>query len=119
MISTFYMFREDDLDGKSKTQMRPGQSRIPTPRKETDTATIYTGVVEGYTTGYPIMVMVSNTDQRGKDYSEMSMAYIPSHADATYDFKVVVDHQQETIGRVAAGAVAKKLLKAYSGTEVC
>jgi chorismate synthase len=110
-----------DLDRR-----RPGQSRITTPRKETDTATIYSGVAEGYTTGSPIMVMVPNTDQRGKDYSEMSKAYRPSHADATYDFKYGTrsvegggrSSARETIGRVAAGAVAKKLLKAYSGTEI-
>ncbi|GKC84646.1 chorismate synthase 1, chloroplastic, partial [Tanacetum coccineum] len=110
-----------DLDRR-----RPGQSRITTPRKETDTATIYSGVAEGYTTGSPIMVMVPNTDQRGKDYSEMSMAYRPSHADATYDFKYGTrsvegggrSSARETIGRVAAGALAKKLLKAYSGTEI-
>ncbi|KAF5766980.1 putative chorismate synthase [Helianthus annuus] len=110
-----------DLDRR-----RPGQSRITTPRKETDTAHIYSGVAEGYTTGSPIMIKVPNTDQRGKDYSEMSMAYRPSHADATYDFKYGTrsvegggrSSARETIGRVAAGAVAKKILKAYSGTEV-
>lgn len=110
-----------DLDRR-----RPGQSRITTPRKETDTCTIYSGVSDGLTTGTPIMVKVPNTDQRGNDYSEMSKAYRPSHADATYDFKYGVRSVQgggrssarETIGRVAAGAVAKKILKLYSGTEV-
>ncbi|KAI7739620.1 hypothetical protein M8C21_003643 [Ambrosia artemisiifolia] len=110
-----------DLDRR-----RPGQSRITTPRKETDTAHIYSGVAEGFTTGSPIMIKVPNTDQRGKDYSEMSMAYRPSHADATYDFKYGTrsvegggrSSARETIGRVAAGAVAKKILKAYSGTEI-
>ncbi|KAI7755861.1 hypothetical protein M8C21_023226, partial [Ambrosia artemisiifolia] len=110
-----------DLDRR-----RPGQSRITTPRKETDTAHIYSGVAEGFTTGSPIMIKVPNTDQRGKDYSEMSMAYRPSHADATYDFKYGTrsvegggrSSARETIGRVAAGAVAKKILEAYSGTEV-
>ncbi|XP_076897282.1 chorismate synthase 1, chloroplastic-like [Bidens hawaiensis] len=110
-----------DLDRR-----RPGQSRITTPRKETDTAQIYSGVAEGFTTGSPIMIKVPNTDQRGKDYSEMSMAYRPSHADATYDFKYGTrsvegggrSSARETIGRVAAGAVAKKILKAYSGTEI-
>ncbi|KAL6980373.1 Omega-ctenitoxin-Cs1a, partial [Sarracenia purpurea var. burkii] len=78
------------------------------------------------TTGSPIMVKVPNTDQRGHDYSEMSIKYRPSHADATYDFKYGVRSVQgggrssarETIGRVAAGAVAKKILKHFSGTEV-
>lgn len=110
-----------DLDRR-----RPGQSRITTPRKETDTCSIYSGVSDGLTTGTPIMVKVPNTDQRGNDYSEMSKAYRPSHADATYDFKYGVRSVQgggrssarETIGRVAAGAVAKKILKLFSGTEV-
>jgi chorismate synthase len=110
-----------DLDRR-----RPGQSRITTPRKETDTCRIYSGVAEGLTTGSPIMVKVPNTDQRGNDYSEMSLAYRPSHADATYDFKYGVRSVQgggrssarETIGRVAAGALAKKILKQLSGTEI-
>ncbi|KAK4366530.1 hypothetical protein RND71_014410 [Anisodus tanguticus] len=105
---------------------RPGQSRITTPRKETDTCKISSGTAEGLTTGSPIKVEVPNTDQRGNDYSEMSLAYRPSHADATYDFKYGVRSVQgggrssarETIGRVAAGAVAKKILKLYSGAEV-
>ncbi|RVW32135.1 Chorismate synthase 1, chloroplastic [Vitis vinifera] len=105
-----------DLDRR-----RPGQSRITTPRKETDTCRIYSGVAEGMTTGSPIMVNVPNTDQRGNDYTEMSKAYRPSHADATYDFKYGVRSVQgggrssarETIGRVAAGAVAKKILKIF------
>lgn len=112
---------QKDLDRR-----RPGQSRITTPRKETDTCRIYSGTAEGLTTGSPIHVSVPNTDQRGNDYSEMSMAYRPSHADATYDFKYGVRSVQgggrssarETIGRVAAGAVAKKILKEYCGTEV-
>ncbi|KAF5186054.1 Chorismate synthase [Thalictrum thalictroides] len=110
-----------DLDRR-----RPGQSRITTPRAETDTCRIYSGVVDGLTTGAPIHVNVPNTDQRGGDYSEMALAYRPSHADATYDFKYGVRAVQgggrssarETIGRVAAGAVAKNILRAYSGAEV-
>lgn len=110
-----------DLDRR-----RPGQSRITTPRKETDTCRISSGISEGVTTGTPIKVEVPNTDQRGHDYSEMSKAYRPSHADATYDFKYGVRSVQgggrssarETIGRVAAGAVAKKILKLKSGTEI-
>lgn len=110
-----------DLDRR-----RPGQSRITTPRKETDTCRILSGVSEGMTTGTPITVLVPNTDQRGHDYSEMSLAYRPSHADATYDMKYGVRAVQgggrssarETIGRVAAGAVAKKILKSLAGTEV-
>ncbi|XWS07942.1 hypothetical protein CRYUN_Cryun41cG0034700 [Craigia yunnanensis] len=110
-----------DLDRR-----RPGQSRITTPRKETDTCRIYSGVSEGVTTGTPIHVFVPNTDQRGHDYKEMSIAYRPSHADATYDMKYGVRAVQgggrssarETIGRVAPGAIAKKILKQFSGTEV-
>ncbi|XP_022860923.1 chorismate synthase 1, chloroplastic-like [Olea europaea var. sylvestris] len=110
-----------DLDRR-----RPGQSRITTPRKETDTCRIASGIADGLTTGSPIKVEVPNTDQRGNDYSEMSLAYRPSHADATYDFKYGVRSVQgggrssarETIGRVAAGAVAKKILNQYSGTEI-
>ncbi|CAL5365627.1 unnamed protein product [Camellia sinensis] len=105
---------------------RPGQSRVTTLRKETDECQIYSGIAEGITTGSPIMVKVPNTDQRGHDYSEMSIKYRPSHADATYDFKYGVRSVQgggrssarETVGRVAAGAVAKKILKQFSGTEV-
>ncbi|KAJ7558315.1 hypothetical protein O6H91_04G033000 [Diphasiastrum complanatum] len=105
---------------------RPGQSRITTPRKESDTCKILSGVGQGSTLGTPIAVSVPNTDQRGNDYSEMALAYRPSHADATYDFKYGVravegggrSSARETIGRVAAGAVAKKLLKIQSATEV-
>ncbi|GLT70122.1 hypothetical protein SLA2020_422190 [Shorea laevis] len=112
---------QTDLDRR-----RPGQSRITTPRKETDTCRITSGIYEGLTTGTPIKVTVPNTDQRGHDYKEMSIAYRPSHADATYDLKYGIRAVQgggrssarETIGRVAAGAVAKKILKQYAGTEV-
>ncbi|AES62175.2 putative chorismate synthase [Medicago truncatula] len=112
---------QEDLDRR-----RPGQSRITTPRKETDTCKIFSGVSEGVTTGTPIHVFVPNTDQRGNDYSEMSLAYRPSHADATYDMKYGVRSVQgggrssarETIGRVASGAVAKKILKNFAGTEI-
>lgn len=105
---------------------RPGQSIITTPRKEEDTCEILSGVFNGVTLGTPIAVLVRNKDQRSGDYSEMSVAYRPSHADATYDFKYGIravagggrSSARETIGRVAAGAVAKKLLKVVGGTEV-
>ncbi|KAL8483020.1 hypothetical protein ACS0TY_025904 [Phlomoides rotata] len=95
------------------------QSRITTPRKKTDTCKIASGIADGLTTGSPIKVDVPNTNLIGNDYSEMSQAYMPSHADATYNFKYGVRSVQgggrssarETIGRVAAGAVAKKNLK--------
>ncbi|XP_020255850.1 chorismate synthase 1, chloroplastic-like isoform X2 [Asparagus officinalis] len=105
---------------------RPGQSRMTSPRKETDKCQILSGISEGMTTGTPIHVFVPNTAQRGQDYTEMSKAYRPSHADATYDFKYGLrsvegggrSSARETIGRVAAGAVAKKILQIKSGTEI-
>jgi chorismate synthase len=143
---------------------RPGQSRITTPRSETDTAEILSGMSpDGVTTlGTPICVLVRyvgrvslsrvsrsfrrlssdvflsshftvsfflsfrNKDQKSQDYSEMEKAYRPSHADATYDFKYGIravagggrSSARETIGRVAAGAIAKKLLKTVAGCEV-
>jgi chorismate synthase len=104
---------------------RPGQSVITTPRKEDDAAEILSGVFDGVTLGTPIAVLVRNKDQRSGDYTEMDVAYRPSHADATYDFKYGIravagggrSSARETIGRVAAGAVAKKLLKEVAGTE--
>jgi len=97
---------------------RPGQSDIVTPRKETDTCRILSGVTNGVTTGTPISIMVPNEDQRSEAYSEMQTMYRPSHADYTYDAKYGVravagggrSSARETIGRVAAGAVATKVL---------
>mmetsp|Transcript_39188 Transcript_39188/g.54406 ORF Transcript_39188/g.54406 Transcript_39188/m.54406 type:complete len:492 (-) Transcript_39188:163-1638(-) len=105
---------------------RPGQSRITTPRNEFDTCEILSGLVDDITLGTPLAVLVRNKDQRSKDYSEMNVAYRPSHADATYDYKYGVraiagggrSSARETIGRVAAGAVAKKILKLSAGVEV-
>lgn len=107
---------------------RPGQSRITTPRKETDTCEVLSGFApDGVTTlGTPICIMVRNKDQKSQDYSEMELAYRPSHADATYDFKYGIravagggrSSARETIGRVAAGAIAKKFLNHVAGTEV-
>ncbi|KAK3408962.1 hypothetical protein EUGRSUZ_J01090 [Eucalyptus grandis] len=103
---------------------RPGQSRMTSTRKETDTCKIYSGVSEGLsrlTTGTPIMISVPNTDQKAHDYNELSLAYRPSHADATYDMKYGGGGRssaRETIGRVASGAIAKKLLKEFWRTEV-
>jgi chorismate synthase len=106
---------------------KPGQSIITTPRKEEDIAEIMSGVSpDGITLGTPIAIVVKNKDQRSGDYSEMSVAYRPSHADATYDFKYGIravagggrSSARETIGRVAAGAIAKKLLKVVGNTEV-
>lgn len=97
---------------------RPGQSDIVTPRKEADQVEILSGVFEGQTTGTPISMMVRNADQRPGAYDEMKDKFRPSHADFTYATKYGIrDHRgggrssaRETIGRVAAGAIAKKLL---------
>ena len=98
---------------------KPGQSRFTTPRKEDDAVEILSGVFEGRTTGTPISLMVRNTSQRSKDYSEIASYYRPGHADYTYDCKYGFrdytgggrSSGRETIGRVAAGAVAAKLLQ--------
>lgn len=105
---------------------KPGQSRITTPRKESDTCEIMSGVFEGKTTGTPISILVRNKDARSQDYNEMAKKYRPSHADATYDAKYGIRNYQgggrssarETIGRVAAGAIAKKILKQVAGVEI-
>lgn len=104
---------------------RPGQSDITTPRKEADSVEILSGVYEGVTTGTPISMLVRNTDQRSSAYSEMKAAFRPSHADFTYQTKFGVrdpngggrSSARETIGRVAAGAIAKKIL-ASKGLEI-
>lgn len=110
-----------DLDRR-----RPGQSRIVTPRNEPDAVEILSGVVDDVTIGTPIAMLVRNKDHRSHDYDTMSVAYRPSHADAAYDAKYGIravagggrSSARETIGRVAAGAVARKLLREYAGVEV-
>lgn len=105
---------------------RPGQSRITTPRKEADTCEILSGVFQGKTLGTPIAILVRNQNTRPQDYSEMAEVYRPSHADATYDAKYGFRNWQgggrssarETIGRVAAGAIAKKILHQTNQVEV-
>lgn len=105
---------------------RPGQSRITTPRQEADQCEILSGVFEGKTLGTPIAILVRNKDTRSQDYSEMVQVYRPSHADATYDAKYGIRNWQgggrssarETIGRVAAGAIAKKILAQIAQVEV-
>jgi chorismate synthase len=105
---------------------RPGQSKITTPRKESDRCEILSGVFEGQTLGTPISILVRNENTRPQDYSEMVTTYRPSHADATYDAKYGLRNYQgggrssarETIGRVAAGAIAKKILRQVAGVEV-
>ncbi len=103
-----------DLDRR-----RPGQSEIVTQRAEEDRCEILSGVFEGKTTGTPIAILVRNKDARPEAYAEMQTAYRPSHADFTYDAKYGIRNWQgggrasarETIGRVAAAAVAKQVLK--------
>ncbi len=97
---------------------KPGQSRYTTQRKESDSAEILSGIFEGKTTGTPISMVVFNQDQRSRDYGDIANYYRPGHADYTFDTKYGFrDYRgggrssgRETIGRVAAGAVAAKLL---------
>src|SRR5690606_41315120 len=101
-----------DLDRR-----RPGQSRIVTQRNESDTPEILSGVFEGKTTGTSLAILVRNEDQRSRDYSDIKDKYRPGHADYTFDAKYGDrDYRgggrssaRETVARVAAGAVAKKL----------
>jgi len=105
---------------------KPGQSRITTPRREEDRVEILSGLLDGVTLGTPIALLVRNQDQRPQDYKEMEVAFRPSHADATYQAKYGIQARsgggrasaRETIGRVAAGAIAKQLLARVAGTEV-
>ena len=110
-----------DLDRR-----RPGQSEVTTPRNEADQCEILSGTFEGKTLGSPIAILVRNKDHRPEAYSEMSAKYRPSHADYTYDAKYGTRNWQgggrssarETIGRVAAAAIAKKVIKHfYPDTE--
>jgi len=110
-----------DLDRR-----RPGQSKITTPRQELDRAEILSGLFEGLTLGTPIGVLVRNEDARPQSYEDFKDVYRPSHADYTYEAKYGIRNWQgggrasarETIGRVAAGAIARKLLATMAGIEV-
>jgi chorismate synthase len=103
---------------KALDRRRPGQSEIVTPRKELDAAEILSGIQDGVTLGSPIAISVKNTDQRPGAYDEMATKYRPSHADYTYDAKYGIRSAsgggrasaRETIGRVAAAAIAKEVL---------
>ena len=105
---------------------KPGQSAFSTPRKEDDAVHILSGVFEGRTTGTPISLIVINENQHSKDYREIASYYRPGHADFTFDAKYGFrDYRgggrssgRETIGRVAAGAIACKLLQEL-GITVC
>jgi chorismate synthase len=108
---------EEDIQ-RDLDRRRPGQSEIVTPRNEADRCQILSGIFEGRTLGTPISILVKNQDAQPEAYSEMKEALRPSHADFTYEAKYGVRNWQgggrasarETIGRVAAGAVAKKIL---------
>src|SRR5580658_7214018 len=112
---------QPDLDRR-----RPGQSRIVTPRRESDKVQILSGTFEGKTIGTPISLWVKNEDMRPEAYSEMKEKFRPSHADFTYFAKYGIRNWQgggrasarETIGRVAAGAIAKKILRERFGVEI-
>src|SRR5215475_7935132 len=111
---------QPDLDRR-----RPGQSKIVSPRKEPDRVQILSGTFEGKTLGTPICMMVRNEDFRPEAYSEMATKFRPSHADYTYQAKFGIrawpgggrTSARETIGRVAAGAIAKKILRERYGVE--
>jgi chorismate synthase len=100
---------------------RPGQSKLTTQRKEEDRCEILSGVFEGKTLGTPIAILIRNKDARPEDYSEIARKFRPSHADYTYQAKYGIRNWQgggrasarETIGRVAAGAIAKKILSTF------
>ena len=112
---------QPDLDRR-----RPGQSQIVTPRKEADTVQILSGTFEGRTLGTPISLMVKNEDQRPEAYNEMAAKFRPSHADYTYQAKYGIRawpgggraSARETVGRVAAGAIARKILREQFGVEI-
>jgi len=112
---------QPDLDRR-----RPGQSKIVSPRKESDRVEILSGTFEGKTLGTPVSMIVRNEDARPEAYEEMATKFRPSHADFTYQAKFGIrawpgggrTSARETIGRVAAGAIAKKILRERFGVEV-
>ena len=105
---------------------KPGQSHLTTPRQEGDAVEILSGVFEGKTLGSPISMLVWNKNARPSDYEHLKDLYRPSHADFTYQEKYGIRNWQgggrasarETIGRVAAGAIAKQILRERAGTEI-
>ncbi len=105
---------------------RPGQSRLTSTRAEADRVEILSGLQDGVTLGTPIAMLVRNVDARPADYQELAAAYRPSHADYTTEAKYGVRASsgggrasaRETVGRVAAGAVAQKLLSVRAGVEI-
>ena len=115
-----------DLIQNELDRRRPGQSKITTPRNEDDKLEILSGLKEGITLGTPIAMLVRNKDQRPGDYSNLEQVFRPSHADGTYHLKYGIQagsgggraSARETIGRVAAGSIAKQLLKNLFNTEI-
>jgi len=115
----------DDMQ-RDLDRRKPGQSRYTTQRKEGDEVKILSGVFEGKTTGTPIGLLIENTDQRSKDYSNIKDQFRPAHADYTYQKKYGIrDYRgggrssaRETAMRVAAGAIAKKYLQKIAGIEI-
>ena len=105
---------------------KPGQSKITTPRKESDQIEILSGLRDNLTLGTPIAMVVRNKDHRPDDYKDMKVAFRPSHADATYQVKYGIQatsgggraSARETIARVAAGAIAKQLLAKFNDVNI-
>ena len=117
--------KESDIQ-RQLDRRRPGQSDMTTPRDEKDAVSILSGVEGGQTLGTPIGLLVQNRDQRPGDYGEMSQIPRPSHADFTYQIKYGIraasgggrSSARETIGRVAAGAIAEKILQEWYGSRI-
>lgn len=115
---------EDDIQ-PDLDRRKPGQSSITTPRREMDTIRILSGIIDGTTTGTPILVIAYNKDAKSSDYVNLKDLYRPSHADYTYELKYGIRDwrgsgrasARETLARVAAGAIAKKYLYEKCGTQ--
>ena len=116
--------KESDIQGELNRR-KPGQSKFVTQRKESDTVHILSGVFEGKTTGTPISLIIYNEDQKSKDYSDIKNKFRPGHADFTYFKKYGIreyrgggrQSARETASRVAAGAIARKVLKLKLGKK--
>lgn len=120
-----FTLREEDLQ-LELNRRRPGQSSLTTPRNEKDLVRIYSGLVKNKTTGAPISLIILNKDQRSHDYSNIEKIFRPSHADYTYQKKYGIrsvagggrSSARLTAGNVAAGAIAKIILKKWFNTEI-
>jgi len=117
--------KDSDIQ-KELNRRRPGQSKFVTQRKESDTVHVLSGVFEGKTTGTPISLVIYNEDQKSKDYSDIKDKFRPGHADFTYFKKYGIrDYRgggrssaRETAARVAAGAIARKVLEQKLGKKI-